>query len=445
MAKINKDTFDFMGEEFQIRLIYQILTDKQFGESIVDIIDPNYFNAHPLKLIINGIKESYVDYNNLPDIGSLEFRLRNTSVSELEHDFITSFLEKIKNANANDALEVQKLGMQFCKLKELKKAVHLIQKIIDDGDINRQQECEDILRKASEHGDNKDTTSNIFDDIDLVLEEDYRKPIPTGISGLDDIMDGGLSRGELALILAPYGVGKTTIITKIANTAKNLGLNVLQIFFEDSVKVIQRKHLSCWSGIELNELSNHKDEIIHLIKEKQNEAGELRFHKFPSAGTNMGAIHKFVRKQIAQGFRPDIILLDYIDCVEPTKYVEDNNVGEGRVMREFENMLVEFNIAGWTAVQGNRCVSLETDVEILRLGKTKIKNVILGDEILTHEGYKKITEVFPIQKQAIYKIKTKSGKEIKVSAKHEFPVKYGKLKSISTGLKIGDKLLTKKM
>jgi hypothetical protein len=32
---------------------------------------------------------------------------------------------------------------------------------------------------------------DIFHDIEHVLEDDFRKPIRTGIHGLDDIMDGG--------------------------------------------------------------------------------------------------------------------------------------------------------------------------------------------------------------------------------------------------------------
>jgi hypothetical protein len=64
---------------------------------------------------------------------------------------------------------------------------------------------------------------------------------------------------------------------------------------------------------------------------------------------------------IAQGFRPDIVLLDYIDCVEPSKKFDDINAGEGSVMRQFETLLSELDIAGWTAVQGNRS-SISADV-----------------------------------------------------------------------------------
>jgi c-di-GMP-related signal transduction protein len=57
------------------------------------------------------------------------------------------------------------------------------------------------------------------------------------------------------------------MLTKIANTAMTDGLKVLQIFFEDNPKVIQRKHLACWSKISLNELSTHREDIMDIVTE----------------------------------------------------------------------------------------------------------------------------------------------------------------------------------
>jgi len=280
----------------------------------------------------------------------------------------------------------------------------------------------------------------------VVLAPDFRSPIPTGINGLDDYMDGGLSKGELAVILAPFGVGKTTLMTKIANNAKNVGKNVLQIFFEDNPKVIQRKHLTCWmSGkYTLNQLSDNFDEIVAEAKIRQEQPGEIRLKKFPSDGTTIPMIKQYVKKLISTGFRPDMIILDYIDVVQPSKSFADEWSGEGNVMRQFETLLSEIDIAGWTAVQGNRCVSLDTKVEIKRLGKCEIKDVVVGDEISTHDGYKPISHVFPIEKQPVYKITLKSGKTITVSKKHRFPTENGNCISIEEGLNVGVKLLTKK-
>ena len=368
MAKVNRESFGYLGPDFQYRLVAQILVDNRFAESIIDIIDPNYFEGNSLKHIVLTIKEAYEKDNVIPDTSSLEIRLLNSISNEYDRKWAIGELENIKKANLNDTFFIQDEGMKFCKNQELKKSIKEIQNIIDKGDYTRYDECEQILKKALEHGDLKDNGVNVLENIDAVLSDDFRKPIATGIKGLDEIMDGGLSKGELAIILAPFGVGKTTMITKIANHAKDLGYNVLQIFFEDTPKIIQRKHLACWSGYDLNSLSLHKEELKELVKQKESEKGALRLKKFPSDGTTVPIIRQYIRKLIAQGFKPDVVLLDYIDCVQPSKKFDDVNAGEGSVMRQFETLLFEFEMAGWTAVQGNRSSIRSTVVESDQMG-----------------------------------------------------------------------------
>jgi replicative DNA helicase len=356
MAKIDKNNLGYLGFDYQLRLIAQILTDRKFANSILDIVDPNYFEDQYLRVIAATIKDAKVKDDIVPDIGSLEFRLLEDVKDEYQRKYVISQLRKVQEANLNDTIKVQDIAMKFCKQQELKKSVNEISKIINKGNIEDYEQCEAILRKALEHGDNKDDGMDIFDNIKDVLVDDFRKPIRTGIKGLDEIMDGGLSKGELGVILAPFGVGKTTMMTKLANTAMTDGKNVLQIFFEDNPKVIQRKHLSCWSGYDLNSLSLHHEEIMAMVEEMTTgeRKGVLKLKKFSSDGTTIPVIRQYIRKLIAQGFRPDIVLLDYIDCVEPSRKFDDVNAGEGSVMRQFETLLSELDMAGWTAVQGNR-------------------------------------------------------------------------------------------
>lgn len=382
MAKINKESFGYLGADFQLRLIAQLLVDNKFAEAIIDIMDANYFEDQHLKVIVSTIKDAYQEYSIIPDVGSLEIRLRDTIANEYEQKYALTQLKNIQEVNLNDGLMVQERGMLFCKQQELKKSIKTITAIIDKGDIEQYHECEELLKKALNHGDYKDNGENVLDNIEDVLADDFRKPIPTGIKGLDEVMDGGLAKGELGVILAPFGVGKTTMMTKIANTGKNLGYNVLQIFFEDNPKVIKRKHLSCWSGYDLNDLKLHKVELTELAERKRTEVGILKLKKFPSDGTTIPIIRQYIRKQIASGFRPDIILLDYIDCVEPSKKVDDVNVGEGNVMRQFETLLDEYQMAGWTAVQGNRSSLGAEVVEANQMGGS-IKKGQIGHFIVS--------------------------------------------------------------
>lgn len=382
MAKVNKEDLSYLTDDFQQRLILQMITDRKFGTSIIDILEPNYFKDNYLKIIVAEIKNAYDKHEAIPDLGSLKSRVFEKNTTEVEVNFFNGQFAKIEKATLNDTLYVQETAMKFCKRQELKKAIKEIDVIITNGRLDEYDSCENILRKALDKGDNKDDSIEIFENIDDVLDDDYRNPIPTGISGLDSIMGGGLAKGELAVILAAFGIGKTTMFTKMANHAYNEGYNVLQIFFEDMPKVIQRKHIACWTGINLSDLGEHKVEINETLEEVKKSTGKLRLKKFPSSDTTITTIKQYIRKQIASGFRPDIIMLDYIDCVQPSKKVDDVNVGEGQVMREFESMLSELEMAGWTAVQGNRSAISSTIVESDQMGGS-IKKGQIGHFIVS--------------------------------------------------------------
>lgn len=387
MAKITKESFEHLGYDYQCRLIAQVLLDRNFANSIIDIIDQNFFSDPYHKKIVVYIRDAKKEYDLNLDFEGVELRILSESNNHMEREMLIKSFAKIKESNQSDAFYIQEQALNFCKHQALQKSIKDIQKIIDTGDVSRYEECEKILRKALEHGDNKDDSLDIFYDINTVLADDFRKPIRTGISTLDRYMDGGLAKGELGVILAAFGVGKTTIMTKMANAAYKDGKKVLQVFFEDNPKVVQRKHLSCISGIDLNKLVLHKEELIEKIEELEGlsklNGGSLKLKKFPSDGTTIQDIKRYVRKLIAQGWRPDIIFLDYIDVVVPSTKVDDAvNVGEGKVMREFETLLSEYDIAGWTAIQGNRSAIGASVVEANQMGGS-IKKGQIGHFILS--------------------------------------------------------------
>ena len=51
--------FDYLGSTFQIQLLNQIIIDKDFARTIIDVIEPNYFENKYFKLIIQMIMEYY--------------------------------------------------------------------------------------------------------------------------------------------------------------------------------------------------------------------------------------------------------------------------------------------------------------------------------------------------------------------------------------------------
>jgi len=359
-----KVTLKYLGYKFQTELINQVLhpANKKFADRIIDILDTSYFDNEYFRLLMATVKDYFERFEKIPTWDTLETILKVEIKDSITQDYVFEITKEIRKQEVEDWEYVQIESLNFCRQQELKKANDKISTIIDNGEFGRYEECAEIMKEALSVGAEKDDGTSISEGWDTVLEEDFRHPIPTGISGIDELTDGGLSRGELGVVLAPYGVGKTTILTKIANSAYNVGYNVLQIVFEDIPDVIKRKHASCWSGIELNSLSDDKESVIDVIKQKtEGVENDLIIKKFTSEGVTVNHIKSYIRHLISTGFKPDMVVLDYIDCVESTRRYNDEWSGEGNVMRAFESMLVEYNLVGWTAVQGNRS-SVSADV-----------------------------------------------------------------------------------
>lgn len=62
----------------------------------------------------------------------------------------------------------------------------------------------------------------------------------TGINGLDDLIEGGLIRGDIHLVAGGPGTGKTVLSANIAYNAAMAGENVVYATFEESAEYFRR-------------------------------------------------------------------------------------------------------------------------------------------------------------------------------------------------------------
>ncbi|MBC8427981.1 MAG: hypothetical protein H8D94_00760, partial [Candidatus Pelagibacter sp.] len=187
-------------------------------------------------------------------------------------------------------------------------------------------------------------------------------------------------------------------------------------------------------------LKFHKDDVKSVVERLD---GELIIKYFPTKTASAQTLSAHLQRISTLGKHVDMVFVDYADIMRDNSNAREVRHALGNIYEDLRGLAGEFGIPVWTASQANRCHILTDEVETEN-GKIEIGKVKEGDEVLTHDGYKKITRVFPVEKQPVYKVKLKSGKEITVSDNHDLPVMYGKLKSVSTGLKVGDKLFTKK-
>lgn len=375
--------FGTLGTSFQQALIKSIIEDKKYGEQIIDVIESKYFDNVSFKFITEHIREYHIKYSKIPTYESLAIKITSEMGSQENARIHLDTLEGIRQ-NTQDSSLVKDEALNFCKQQNLKKELKKINSIIDNGKFHEYPTIEGIIQKAMQVGLPPEESVDVFFDIDSALEKDTRQAIPTGINGVDSALKGGLGRGELGVVLAPTGTGKTTLLTLFSNTAYNNDFNVLQIFFEDNPINIKKKHFTIWSGIEPDEQPERKEEVKELVeKVRERTKGTLSVMKLPSDSISISDIKTRVRKHFSDGKKLDLLVIDYVDCISPDRSNHGEEwKGEGSVMRTLESMTSEFDIAIWTATQGNRG-SISSEVVTTDQMGGSIKKAQIGHVVLS--------------------------------------------------------------
>jgi hypothetical protein len=167
------------------------------------------------------------------------------------------------------------------------------------------------------------------------------------------------------------------------------GFKVLQIVFEDRIKQIQRKHFSRITQVEAcnlskEEYSQYVRDILSNYEKKDVVQSNLRIIRIKSGEKSVDyIIDEIIKKHINNGFRPDLVIIDYFECIKltgPSSLSKWDK--ETLIMRKIEAAANEFNIAFWVPVQGNKD-SINTELVTMdngggSIGKIQVAHIIMS-------------------------------------------------------------------
>ena len=371
--QLDKSNIGYLDIEFQYKLAKIFVEDSKFFEDVASIVDQNAFTDALLRKFVGTIKDYYSNENVMPSYDVLNIILRERAKTKNDIEEVDALIKKLKfETSLEGYIYVKDIALRFFKQQNLIRVANKILEIAGKGDIDRYQECQQLLDDAAMVGQEDDFGYDIYELQDKALSNDYTVSIPTGIDMLDETLGGGLDKGKLGLLIAPAGFGKTSFTTAIDSFAatykcemnNNMGFKVLQIYFEDDDVDITRKHYSRLSQKEarfMKRLDNtEREEISYLLnnhKDKDMLKNNLRLKHFKTGTKSASDIEIFVKKLINQGFKPDLISIDYFECLAPEKggYSTDTEwTREGVTMRKLENMAKDLNCAIWIPTQGTK-------------------------------------------------------------------------------------------
>lgn len=389
MSELIENTFTaYLGPEFQQKLMWQLLVEPEFAEKTLPNLAIDYFDDPNLKRLFIIILEYYNDNQKVPNLQNHSVHTAinkyKTPNNKIEEESLFSVIKRIELWNEriinkqmlHDGDAVQRETNDFIKQQEWRKFAEFIIEKTKNGEIRKKYilgEIDEKLIKISHIGDDEDYGTEVGENIEKVLRKEFRKTIPTGINVIDTLTGGGLGKGEIGLILTPSGVGKTTALTKIANTAYEDEYNVLQIIFEDTTEQIQRKHYTIWTNnvflqenpnakpedlMALSKIDDNSEEVLKIARAKTDAMkgkAHLVIKRLSQENTTMLDIRNWIiRYQKKWGFKFDLVVIDYLDCLESHKKSPDRNEAELTIIKSFEAMAADFDIPAWSALQSNR-------------------------------------------------------------------------------------------
>ena len=349
--KVNKLS-DF-GYSFQIKLISALFKDKVFLQQIIDILDSNYFDSEANIVILDMIKDYFSEYKNAPTLEAMKIK-----IVEMDNDLLKKTIaENIKaafaNLDAEDLDFVKEKALEFCKNQEIKKAIVNSVELLNNGDYDSIKALVDNALKA---GLERNVGHEYKTSVDERYLESVRNTVKTQWEAIDDIADGGLGKGELGVFVAPAGIGKSWALVNVGAAAAKAGLNVIHYTLELNEAYVGLRYDSVMTGIAAQELKYNIEEVK---KNVENIKGNLIVKYFPTKGATVNTIASHIERCRANGFPPDMIIVDYADLLRGKG--KEVRLELGNIYEDLRGLAGEHEIPVWTASQANRS-ALEDDI-----------------------------------------------------------------------------------
>jgi replicative DNA helicase len=344
--------FSKFGKDFQEKLVQLILEDRAFCDQIKEVLDIGFLELKHLQIFTRKVFEHKDKYNTHPSYKTVATILRTELEDENEatQQQIRSYFARIykSDAGVESAEYIKEVSLDFCKKQKLKeammKSVNLLQRSSFD-------EISDIINNALKLGTDNNFGYDYLKDFEKRFELKSRNPVTTGWVELDNISKGGLGHGELGVVIAPTGAGKSMALVHLGTEALKAGKNVIHYTLELQDTVVAIRYDSCLTGVPLNDVYGFKDLVYEKVEELE---GQLIVKEYPTKSASTNTIKNHLDKLHRRGIEVGAIIVDYADLLRPKTLNREKRIELESIYEELRAIAQEFSCPVWTASQTNR-------------------------------------------------------------------------------------------
>jgi hypothetical protein len=385
--------FKQYGKSFQEKIFQCLMSDHSWGAQMIEVMSPSFFDVRYLSYLTEKYFSYYTKYKCFPTLGLLVTIIKDDlsiGTDTLLRDQIVEYLHRIRsNPDMGDLQFVKDKSLDFCKRQAFKEALeHAVELISTD----KFESVVDLMKEAVAVGMPNSTGHDFFEDVEARFVHLRRQTCPTGIDVLDrkDILGGGLGRGEIGVITANTGIGKSHFLVCLGSNAMRLGKNVVHYTFELSETAVGIRYDSNLCNIPSNDVRDRKSEVLENYQNK--DLGRLIIKEYPTGSASVNTIRSHIEKLTLKGFIPSVIIVDYADIMRSSKSYDSLRHELKLIYEELRNLAMDMNIPIWTASQANResakadIVGLENMAEAY--GKAMVADVVIS---MTRKALEKST------------------------------------------------------
>ena len=258
----DKSTLSQFGHVFQSKIISSLLSDKKFIQTICDILEPEYFDSDANKWLAKEIRDYFFEYKTSPTLEVMKVKIDEMDNEILQVSVVDNLKESWRNVESTDLPFVQEQTLEFCRNQVIKKAIMDSVELLDTQQYDK---IKGVIDTAMRAGVERDIGHEYITGLEERLTQQSRKCVPTKWDSVNELMDGGLAGGELGVIVAPAGIGKSWTLQALGAEAIKKGSTVIHYTLELNSSYVGLRYDTIVSGQPTGNLQYYKEEVLKKI------------------------------------------------------------------------------------------------------------------------------------------------------------------------------------
>jgi replicative DNA helicase len=352
-------------KKLEATILRNLFYNEEFTRKVLPFIKEEYFTDKVDKIVFKQIESFVNKYNNLPTYESVVIDLTESKIiNETDLKSSIDLLDNLKT-DKDETIEFKWLTEQtekFCQDRAIYNAIMESVQILDNNK-RANGEIPQLLSDALGVTFDTNIGHDYINDSENRFDFYHRKEekIKFDLDMFNKITKGGLPNKTLNIALAGTGVGKSLFMCHVAAGALSQGKNVLYITLEMAEEKIAERIDANLLNIDISDLHSISREDyerkIGVLRAKTN--GKLIIKEFPTAAAN--ALHfrgLLSDLQLKKNFRPDIIMIDYLNICSSSRVKPGANVNTysyiKSIAEELRGLAVEYNLPIISATQTTR-------------------------------------------------------------------------------------------